>query len=71
MTITFKPEFQQFVDEQFKAGQFASPEDVVEAGLGRLRAATLGDFQPVVVIRRTEKEKLTLDVTPRTRREAA
>ena len=46
MTITLKPELQQFVDEQVRAGQFASPEDVVEAGLGRLRAETLGDFQP-------------------------
>ena len=31
-----KPELQKFVDEQVKSGHFASPADVVEAGLARL-----------------------------------
>ncbi len=45
MTIQIKPELQQFVEEQVKAGRFATPEDVVEAGLGRLRDDDFGDFR--------------------------
>jgi putative addiction module CopG family antidote len=46
MNINLKPELQQFVEEQVKTGLFASPEDVIEAGLGRLRADDFGDFRP-------------------------
>ena len=45
MTIRLKPELQQFIEEQVQAGYFATPEDVIEAGLGRLRN-DLGDFRP-------------------------
>jgi hypothetical protein len=31
-----KPEFQKFIYEQVKSGQFSSPEQVIEAGLARL-----------------------------------
>jgi Arc/MetJ-type ribon-helix-helix transcriptional regulator len=31
-----KPEFQKFIDEQVRSGQFSSPEQVIEAGLARL-----------------------------------
>jgi len=31
-----KPELQKFVDDQVKSGHFASPEQVIEAGLARL-----------------------------------
>ena len=46
MNITLKPELQRFVDEQVKAGIFATAEDVIEAGLGRLRGDDFGDFLP-------------------------
>jgi Arc/MetJ-type ribon-helix-helix transcriptional regulator len=31
-----KPELEKFVDELVKSGQFASPTEVIEAGLARL-----------------------------------
>ena len=46
MNITLKPELQRFIEEQVRTGQFGTPEDVIEAGLGRLRADDFGDFQP-------------------------
>ena len=45
MTIHLKPELQRFIQEQVNAGHFASPEDVIEAGLGRLRQDDLGEFR--------------------------
>ena len=36
MTISLKPDWQRFVEEQVKAGRFASPEEVIEAGLSSL-----------------------------------
>jgi len=45
MNIILKPELQRFVEEQVKTGHFASPEDVIEAGLGRLLDDDFGDFQ--------------------------
>ena len=36
MTISLSPELKKYVDEQVKAGRFASPKEVVEAGLARL-----------------------------------
>jgi Arc/MetJ-type ribon-helix-helix transcriptional regulator len=46
MNISLKPELQRYIEEQVRTGQFATPEDVIEAGLGRLRADDFGDFQP-------------------------
>ena len=46
MTIRLKPELQRFIQEQVSSGHFATPEDVIEAGLGRLRDDDFGDFQP-------------------------
>lgn len=36
MNVTLKPEFQQYVEDQVKAGRFASADEVLEAGLARL-----------------------------------
>lgn len=36
MTIQLRPEIQKFVDEQVKTGEYASTEEVLEAGIARL-----------------------------------
>jgi putative addiction module CopG family antidote len=36
MKVALSPELERFVEEQVKAGRFASPAEVVEAGLARL-----------------------------------
>jgi putative addiction module CopG family antidote len=36
MTIPLSPELRKYVEEQVRAGRFASPQEVVEAGLARL-----------------------------------
>ena len=36
MTIELRPEIQKFVDEKVKAGEYASTEEVLEAGIARL-----------------------------------
>ena len=36
MNVPIKPEFEKFIEEQVKAGKFASPAAVLEAGLERL-----------------------------------
>jgi putative addiction module CopG family antidote len=36
MTISLSPELKKYVEEQVRAGRFASVEEVVEAGLARL-----------------------------------
>lgn len=36
MTISLSPELKKYVEEQVRAGRFASAEEVVEAGLARL-----------------------------------
>lgn len=36
MTISLGPELKKYVEEQVRAGRFASPQEVVEAGLARL-----------------------------------
>jgi putative addiction module CopG family antidote len=36
MDIALKPELERFVEEQVKAGRFASKAEVLEAGLARL-----------------------------------
>jgi len=36
MSISLRPELKRFVEDQVRAGKFASPEEVVEAGLARL-----------------------------------
>jgi len=37
MKITLEPAFQNFIEEQVRAGRYALPEDVVQAGLRLLR----------------------------------
>ena len=46
MKLTLRREDQQFIEDQVKAGHFASPEDVVGAALERLRHDDFGDFEP-------------------------
>ena len=36
MTISLSPQVKKYVEEQVRVGRFASPEEVVEAGLARL-----------------------------------
>jgi putative addiction module CopG family antidote len=36
MNVALKPELEKFVQDQVKAGRFASPAEVLEAGLARL-----------------------------------
>jgi Arc/MetJ-type ribon-helix-helix transcriptional regulator len=36
MQVTLKPQYQKFIDEQVRAGRFASPEEAIEAGVARL-----------------------------------
>lgn len=36
MTLTLRPELEQFIDEQVKAGHYATPEAVVEAAFAGL-----------------------------------
>ena len=36
MKLQLTPELERFIDQQVKAGRFASPDEVVEAGLARL-----------------------------------
>lgn len=47
MNLSLTPEDQRFIEEQVKAGRFASAEEVVGAALGRLRGEgenDVGDF---------------------------
>jgi Arc/MetJ-type ribon-helix-helix transcriptional regulator len=37
MNLSLRPEIQRFIDEQVKAGRFATPEAVVEAAITELR----------------------------------
>lgn len=52
MTITIKPEAQHFIEEQMKAGRYASPEDVVQAGLRLLeeKESSLRDVREKIAI---------------------
>lgn len=36
MNITINPEYERFIEEQVKAGRFASPAQALEAGIARL-----------------------------------
>jgi antitoxin ParD1/3/4 len=36
MNVSLKPELEKFVQDQVRAGRFASPDEVLEAGLTRL-----------------------------------
>jgi putative addiction module CopG family antidote len=36
MNVSLRPELERFVEDQVKAGRFASPAEVLEAGLARL-----------------------------------
>ena len=43
MTISLSPDLKKYVEEQVKAGRFASPQEVVEAGLARLMLDPVAD----------------------------
>ena len=36
MQVTLKPQYQKFIDEQVRAGRFATAEEAIEAGVARL-----------------------------------
>ena len=59
MDVTLKPELQRFVDEQVRAGRFASPAEVLEAGLARLMldpAADELDDEDLAAIKESERQ---------------
>jgi Arc/MetJ-type ribon-helix-helix transcriptional regulator len=35
MNVSLRPSIQKFIDEQVKSGRFATPQDVLEAGVAR------------------------------------
>jgi Arc/MetJ-type ribon-helix-helix transcriptional regulator len=37
MDLTLRPETRRFIDDQIKAGRFASPDDLVEAAIADMR----------------------------------
>lgn len=39
MNVTLKPETQKFIHEQMRAGQFSSPEALIEAALAEFQRA--------------------------------
>jgi putative addiction module CopG family antidote len=43
MDVSLKPELQRFIDDQVKTGRFASPTEVLEAGLARLMLDPIDD----------------------------
>ncbi|MEX2212550.1 MAG: type II toxin-antitoxin system ParD family antitoxin [Phycisphaeraceae bacterium] len=43
MNLTLKPEFEKFVDEKIKSGQYASAAEVIENALTVLREHEQGD----------------------------
>ena len=43
MNVALNPELERFIEEQVKAGRFASPAEVLEAGLARLMLDPLAD----------------------------
>jgi len=46
MNLTLRREDEQFIQDQVKAGRFASAADVVGAALERLRHDDFSDFEP-------------------------
>ena len=52
MTITIQPDSQQIVEDQMKSGRFASPEEVIQAGLNLLqqRQANLARLREQVAL---------------------
>lgn len=47
MNVTIRPDIQAFVDEKIRSGQYATPEDVIRAGLVALQQhESFGDFVP-------------------------
>lgn len=52
MTITVSAESERFISEQVAGGRFASPADVIQAGLELLREQELIDQWPIEELRR-------------------
>lgn len=44
MHVTFKPQTQKFIEEQVRAGRFASPDEAIEASVARLMCEPGPDF---------------------------
>jgi len=43
MNVQLRPELQRFVEEKIRAGEYASTQEVVEAGIARLMLDQEGD----------------------------
>lgn len=59
MVARLKPELEQFIDEQLKAGRFASRDEVLEAGVARLMLDVGDDDldgQDIAAIEESERE---------------
>lgn len=50
MNVAIKPDSQRFVEDQLRTGHYASPEDVVQAGLKLLqeRQANMGHLRAMI-----------------------
>ena len=47
MNVSVRRELQKFIEEKVSSGQYATPEEVVQAGLAALRQQeSFGDFEP-------------------------
>lgn len=47
MNLSLNPEMQRYVEEKVRSGEYASPEQVLEAGLVALKQQdSFGDFAP-------------------------
>jgi antitoxin ParD1/3/4 len=47
MTLSLSPQVEQMIRKRVESGQYASPEDVIVAGLASLeRQEHFGDFEP-------------------------
>lgn len=47
MNVTLRPDLQEFVAQKLRSGQYATMEELVQAGLAALKQQeTFGDFAP-------------------------
>lgn len=52
-----KPDLQRFIEEQVRAGHYASPEDVVEAAVAGLRDSTEAELDDDTIAAINEAEE--------------
>jgi len=56
MTLSLRPEFQKFIDEQVKAGLYPTPEAVVEAALADMQHPDDLDDETIAAINEAEAQ---------------